>query len=55
MMVEVAVFVDDCVMVGLFVFVCDIVTFVLGDPISEIAVVMGTCCEATQANPGPSP
>ena len=53
--VAVAVFVCVCVMVGVFVFVCVMVTFVLGDPMSEIVVVMGTCWEATQASPAPSP
>ena len=52
---EVAVFVIVCVMVGLFVFVCVTVTLVFGDPISDIAVDIGTFCEATQASPAPSP
>ena len=42
-------------MVGLFVFVCETVILVFGDPISDIAVDIGTFCEATQASPAPSP
>ena len=42
-------------MVGLFEFVCVTVILVFGDPISDIAVDIGTFCEATQARPAPSP
>ena len=44
-----------CEMVGLLVFVLVTVTFVVGDPMSEMLKVMGTLWEATHANPAPSP
>ena len=43
------------VMVGLFSLVMDTVTLVFGEPIEEIFVVIGFCCEATQARPAPRP
>ena len=44
-----------CVMVGSLVLVIDTVTLVFGEPIPEMVVLIGFCCEATQANPAPRP
>ena len=44
-----------CVMLGLFVFVIDTVTFVFGDPMLEILVLKVVCWVAIQAKPAPRP
>ena len=54
-LLEVRVAVMVCEMTGLFSLVWVTVTFVLGEPIEEISVVIGFCWEATQARPAPRP
>ena len=43
------------VMLGLFSFVIDTVTFVFGDPILEMLVLKVVCWVAIQARPAPRP
>ena len=54
-LVEVRDAVMVCDITGLFSLVWVTVTFVFGEPMEEISVVIGFCWEATQASPAPRP
>ena len=54
-LLDVRVAVMVCDMVGLFSLVWVTVTFVFGEPMEDMSVVIGFCWEATQASPAPRP